>query len=139
MPDVPANRLAEAARKAMGDAGVDQREVDLVVPHGAGSGISDGYEAYTLGELFEKNSRVPMCPLKAFLGHQLGNCVLAELAAGLTMMEHGMVLGQPFDGETNGRVPLELVRSNRQHAVQIMLKLATGFTGHDAAMVFSKG
>jgi 3-oxoacyl-[acyl-carrier-protein] synthase II len=138
MPDVPANRLAEASRKAMADAEVNSREVDLVVPHGAGSGISDGYEAYTLGQLFEKGSRAPMCPLKAYLGHQLGNCVLAELAAGLMMMEHGLVLGQPFGGETNGRVPLELVRANRQHSVRIMLKLATGFTGHDAAMVFRK-
>ena len=122
----------------MADAGVNSREVDLVVPHGAGSGISDGYEAHTLGQLFEKGSRAPMCPLKAYLGHQLGNCVLAELAVGLMMMEHGLVLGQPFDGETNGRVPLELVRANRQHSVRIMLKLATGFTGHDAAMVFRK-
>jgi len=136
--DVPANRLASAAQKALTDAGVSAAEVDLVVPHGAGSAISDGYEAHTLGQLFEKSSPALLCPLKVYLGHQLGNCVVMELAVAFMMMRRGLVLGQPFEGQINGRVPLEMPRDNRPHSIQVMLKLATGFTGHDAALVFRK-
>jgi 3-oxoacyl-(acyl-carrier-protein) synthase len=137
--DVPANRLASAAKKALGEAGVSPVEVDLVVPHGAGSAVSDGYEAHSLGQIFDEHSPALLCPLKPYLGHQLGNCVIVELAASLLMMREGVVLGQPFDMQPNGRVPLEIPQSNRPHSSQILMKLATGFTGHDAVLLFRRG
>ncbi len=136
--DVSANRLAAAVKETISNGGASPQEIDVIVPHGAGSAISDGYEAKSLAESFDSSSSAVLCPLKPFLGHQLGNSVIAELAVAMMMMQEGLVLGQPFEGKQSDRVPIELVRENTKREIRMLLKTATGFTGHDAALLFRR-
>jgi hypothetical protein len=56
----------------------------------------------------------------------------------MMMMLVGLVLGQPFEGKQSDRVPIELVRENTKREIRMLLKTATGFTGHDAALLFRR-
>ena len=73
IPDVRAARLAGVISDVFTKTGVSGESVDLVVPHGAGTQLSDGYEAGCIKQSF---ARVPM----PAVGVSLDLDALAEIA-----------------------------------------------------------
>ena len=69
------------------------RDLDLVIPHGACTPLSDKYEARTFKEHCDGFSEdVSYTALKPYLGHNLGGNVLLETAALMMMFEQNCIL-----------------------------------------------
>lgn len=139
LPDVPAGRLAGVIREALAEAEVPADALDLVVPHGAGMRVSDGYEAACLREaLGEKPKRAVATTFKPYFGHLLAASAVLEIGAMLLAMRHGEVPAALHTDPSSADIPISLAGQPAARRIEHSLKLATGFTGHDAALVFSR-
>ncbi|MCP4593698.1 MAG: hypothetical protein GY842_23425 [bacterium] len=138
-PDIRAARLATVITKASEQSGVSLNELDLIIPHGAATGISDGYEAACLAQALQgARERVVATVLKPYVGHMLGASGIVETICALVAMRHRSIPATLHTRPDHVKLPIPLVTTAIGHPVNTMLKLSTGFTGHDAAAVFQR-
>lgn len=134
IPDVRAARLEDVIREACSRCNVLPEAIDLIVPHGAGTQLSDGYEAACIKDALGTQCHAPSAVFKPAVGHMLaGSAVIDTLCALLALKHNSIPMG--------GRLPignsLEMSEPNAvQRNLSVLLKTSTGFTGHDAAMLF---
>jgi len=133
IPDARAARLKDVIRSACSNAGTDPSAVDLIVPHGAATQLSDGYEAACIKQAFENQSKASAAVFKPPIGHMLAASAIIDTLCALLVLKHQSIPASccPADGNS-------LPASSRPPAqLKTLLKTSTGFTGHDAALLFS--
>jgi 3-oxoacyl-(acyl-carrier-protein) synthase len=140
VPDVRSARLAAVISESLKSAVAES--IDLIVPHGAATQLSDAYEADCLGKAFanadcEADSGVTTA-FKPYVGHMLAASVLIDTICALLAMKHSLVPPTPNSNNGLAKLPAPLALKPQARTVAAILKLATGFTGHDAALVFRK-
>jgi 3-oxoacyl-(acyl-carrier-protein) synthase len=139
IPDVRSNRLADVTRRMLDVAHDRGVEVDLFMPHGAATTISDGYEATCLAlALKDRLTDAVAAVYKPHVGHMLASSAVVEVSAGLLAMRHGTLPGTLNAQGGCGKLPVPLVSKTSAHEVRGMMKLSTGFTGHDAAGLYRR-
>jgi len=137
IPDVRAARLRDVIRTAMSVTNVTPSAIDLVVPHGAGTGLSDGYEAACLKDAFADAASPAIATVfKPAVGHMLAASGVIETIAALLAMKHQRVPATLNSTVPSANLPVPLAMETQRRSVRTLLKLSTGFTGHDAAGVF---
>ncbi len=139
IPDVRAARLRTVIKDALTQSGVAAESIDLVVPHGASTPLSDGYEAACLKDALDGVPlRAAGAAFKPAVGHMLAASGIIETVAALLAMREQRVPGTV--NATNGPIslPVPLLTATAARPVNTILKLSTGFTGHDAALVFRR-
>ncbi len=139
IPDVRSGRLGKCVQNVMGRANVSPSQIDLVIPHGAATPLSDGYEANCLESALEGQAkRAVATAFKPNFGHLLATSGIAELIAMFLCMKHQEVPATLHSDPTRVRIPVPLVTERTERPVNVALKLSTGFTGHDAAAIFAR-
>ncbi len=140
VPDIQAARLRDAITTAISRAGVSARDIDLIVPHGTATYTGDGYEAACVEQALDGRSagQAVATAFKPYVGHLLAASGLIELAAALLAVRHQIVPATLNTRAERANFPVPLVTSPQARAVNTVLKLFTGFTGHDAALIFRK-
>lgn len=137
IPDVRAARLREVIKQAMSDTDVSVEELDLVVPHGASTQLSDGYEASCLDRaLTGKRDHVVATAFKPAVGHMLAASGIIETICALLAVRHQAVPPTLNSRPEQVRLPVPLATTLIERPIKTVLKLSTGFTGHDAASIF---
>lgn len=137
IPDVRAARLATAITRAMELAEISPADVDLVVPHGASTSLSDGYEAACLTRAFEgKKSEGVATVIKPNVGHMLAASGVIETIGLLLAIKHQRVPGTLGSDPARSKLPVPLIASTTDKPIKTAMKLSTGFTGHDTAIIF---
>ena len=142
LPDVSAARLSGVIQSVLDTTESQWSDIDLVIPHGAGTALSDRYEA----ECVERSMRRPgvessvpcsahAAVFKPNFGHLLGASGLIETAAGLLCLKHQCV-PPCAGGAADRRFPFPFVSDALPKPLRSLLKVSTGFTGHDAASLF---
>lgn len=139
IPDVRSNRLHEVIDRTMTACGLGQKNVDLIVPHGTGTTISDGYEASCIAKTFERGvTGAVATAFKPHVGHTLAASAVIELTASLLSMRHNTIPGTLNSRSGCERMSVPLVTETTAREVNTLLKLSTGFTGHDAASIYRR-
>lgn len=137
VPDVAALRLAKVIGECLARAGRSPQEIDVVVPHGAGSWISDGYEARCIELAWENAADHTVATvLKPYTGHMLGCSGVMETIGALIGMREDKVFATPSVNASECKLRLPLVDTLQSREVRTLLKVSTGFTGHDAATLW---
>ncbi len=137
IPDVRAGRLCSVISKVMSRANVSAGELDLIVPHGASTQLSDGYEAASLaGALTGQRDHAIMTALKPYVGHMLAASGIIDTIGMLLAMKHQAVPATLNTRPKQVQLPVPLATSHIERPIRTALKLSTGFTGHDAALLF---
>jgi 3-oxoacyl-(acyl-carrier-protein) synthase len=140
VPDVRAARLRGVIEEALRSGEVAADRLDLIIPHGASTSLSDGYESACLSEgLAGRAKQAVAAVLKPYTGHLLASSGIIEIIGALLAMKHGCVPATPHTSRPNGSLPVPLVTQRTERTVNTFLKLSTGFTGHDAALLFRRG
>lgn len=137
LPDVRGMWLREAIREALRRADVRMESIDLVVPHGAGTSLSDRYEATCLEQAAGGPLRgAHAAAFKPNYGHLLATSGIIDTVAALLAMKRGTV--PPLYGASGAATdfPATFVGAPTRRDIRTVLKLFTGFTGHDAALLF---
>lgn len=137
IPDVRASKLAEVITRSMAVAGVSPEQIDLIVPHGAATQLSDGYESACLATaLHGRRDHAVATAFKPYFGHMLAASGLIDTVATVLSLKHQTVPATLHTSPENVRLPVPLATAVLRRPIRTVLKLCTGFTGHDAAMVF---
>jgi 3-oxoacyl-[acyl-carrier-protein] synthase II len=130
---------AEAIKAALQQTGTAARNIDLVVPHGAGSPLHDRYEAIGLTEVFGRDAIRPLITaLKPYVGHTLAGSSIIELVLALLGLSHGIVPATLNWKTADPQLGVQPVDSPRSADVKTWMKTATGFGGFHAACVFTQ-
>ncbi len=139
IPDIRGARMREVVERCLSRCGVEAAGIDLIVPHGASTQLSDGYEAGCLHEaLGGRATEAVAAVFKPAVGHMLAASCLIETIASLLAMRHGCVPGTMNAAGEASALPVPLVCKTTDRRVETLLKLSTGFTGHDAALLFRR-
>jgi 3-oxoacyl-(acyl-carrier-protein) synthase len=137
LPDVRSGRLRECVSSALSNADLQPSDIDLIVPHAAATAISDGYEARSVAEAFgERSTNAVVTAFKPYVGHTLAASGLMEAIVSLLAMKHGCVPGSPHTRTQCSQLPCPVITETTSVDVRTLLKLSTGFTGHDAATLY---
>ncbi len=129
--------LALAIERALAHARLLPAAIDLVHLHGTGTVYNDAMECRALERIFA--TPPPLAGSKAQLGHTLGAAGLLESLIAIEALERGLAPPNVRLARPEADFPAALVRGTTplgraRHA----LKIAAGFGGIDAALVFAR-
>jgi len=135
-PDYEGRGVGLAAARAIAQAGVATADIDVLHLHGTGTKANDTAEAIGLGNVFGEGTP-PAFGTKSQTGHTLGAAGTIESLLAIAALERGQVprnigLEQSAVDERLDLVTAPRALSRARHA----LKVASGFGGVQAAMVF---
>lgn len=135
-PSRTGEELAIAIKKAMEQADVKTDAIDFISGHGTATLYNDEMEAKAINIAGLKD--VPVNSLKPYFGHTLGAAGILESVVALSSMKQSTII--PTQGFENLGVPVPV---NVPHTITTknihkILKIAAGFGGCNAALVFTK-
>lgn len=135
-PSRTGEELYQAIQKAMNDAGLSSKDIDLISAHGTATIYNDEMEAkaFTLAEL----QTVPVNSLKGYYGHTLGAAGLIESIISIHSLKENLVIPTLGFKKMGVTMPLNICDSLLEVHLKNCLKTASGFGGCNAALVISK-
>ena len=135
LPEPRGEQAAECMRAALGDAGIEPREVDYVNTHGTGTVQGDLAEVQALRRLFGVGIP-PFSSTKSMTGHAIGAAGALELIFSIAMLEEGFLAPsinvEKADPAFEG-LPIVTEPTNRR--VATILSNNFGFGGTNASLV----
>jgi 3-oxoacyl-[acyl-carrier-protein] synthase-1/3-oxoacyl-[acyl-carrier-protein] synthase II len=134
-PDELGRGLSRAAEKALADAGLDARRVELVSAHATATRHNDAAEMHALNRIFDAASAPVLQPYKAVIGHALGAAGALETLAALTCLSERVLPAAVGDGELDADFRGRLLERNERATASVCLKLSAAFGGTNAALV----
>ncbi|MET9995254.1 ketosynthase chain-length factor [Streptomyces mutabilis] len=129
-------RLADAARLALADAGVNAGDIDVVFADAAGARAADRAEAEALAALFGPRG-VPVTAPKSMTGRLLAGGASLDVAAALLTLRDQVIPPTVGTTEPAADCPVDVVTAPRETAVRHALVLARGRGGFNSAAVLS--
>jgi 3-oxoacyl-[acyl-carrier-protein] synthase-1 len=135
-PSRTGEELAIAIGNALKEAGLKPDEVSFVSAHGTATLYNDEMESKALGIAGLQD--IPVNSFKGYWGHTLGAAGLIESIATIRSMESNLLFRSAGFNEPGVPVSLNVIRENVHTPVQNCLKIASGFGGCNAAIVFRK-
>lgn len=137
IPDIRSSRLRDVIVEVMAKTDVCVGDLDLIVPHGAATHLSDGYESSCLAQALQgKREHAVATAFKPYVGHMLAASGIIDTICTLLAMKHQAIPATLHTAPDSVQLPVPLVTTRVQCPVKTVLKLSTGFTGHDAALIF---
>ncbi|MFD0691997.1 beta-ketoacyl-[acyl-carrier-protein] synthase family protein [Actinomadura fibrosa] len=133
--------MAEAIRAAMDLARIGPDDIGYINAHGSGTKQNDRHETAAFKRsLGARAYEVPVSSVKSMIGHSLGAIGSIEIAASALALEQQVVpptanLHTPDPECDLDYVPL----SARDHAMEVVLSVGSGFGGFQSAMLLAKG
>lgn len=112
------------------------KQVDYISAHGTATPYNDEMESIALTRA--GLNHVPVNSLKGYWGHTLGAAGIIESVACIHTLKSNLLfktLGYTESGVTN---PLAIIDETSEKNVQTCLKMASGFGGSNAALLFCK-
>jgi len=127
-----------AAQRALARAELAAAGVDYLHLHGTGTDYNDAMEAQAVARLFDGPS-APASGTKAQTGHTLGAAGIVESLIAIEALRRGLAPANVGLEEVGVHSALDLVREPRPlGSARHALKLAAGFGGINAALVFER-
>ena len=126
---------AAAIRAALADAGVDARDVGMIVAHGNGTPTSDASEAAGILDVFGAKAP-PVTAFKWATGHLIAAAGSLETVLALEALSRRVVPGIPvLDRVDPAFADLPVARESRATSGEVALVISRGFGGTDAELV----
>jgi 3-oxoacyl-[acyl-carrier-protein] synthase I len=135
-PSRTGEELAMAIGKALKEAGVEAGDISFISAHGTATLYNDEMESKALG--IAGLSDTPVNSFKGYWGHTLGAAGVIESIATIQTLEKNRLFRSAGFEDPGVPVPLNVIRKNTDTAVQNCLKIASGFGGCNAAIVYRK-
>jgi 3-oxoacyl-(acyl-carrier-protein) synthase len=140
IPNFAANHHELALRRALERSRLVPADIDAIVAHGAGTTLSDAYEARAITAVFGDGAagRPRITALKGHCGHTLGASALLETIALCLALEHGILPAAAGFEEEDPKLRLRLASRPEPLALRTAMKIANGFAGFNAAAVLRR-
>ncbi len=134
-------RQAECIRMALGRAGLEPEQIDVVSTHATGTSSGDSQECIALREVFGQSEHTHINNTKSYIGHAMGAAGSLELAGNLPTFRdkvvHPTINVDEIDPECelNGLVINEAKESKR---VDYILNNSFGMLGINSVVIISR-
>jgi len=139
VPDMASDSYKIAIETAIKNSNIAKEEVDLIVPHGVGTQVTDAYEAKAITSVFGKNPKKPLISaFKPYTGHNLGSTALLETVILLMAMENNLVPPTLNCNDVDLKLNIEPVKELTKADLKTVMKTACGFAGYNASVIFKK-
>lgn len=128
--------LALAINRAVKEAGITHRDIDIISAHGTATLYNDEMEAkaFALAGL----SGTPLHSFKGYIGHTLGAAGVAESAMLLEAIRYQTIIPSAGFSQLAAGQTLNVSALPESASINHTLKTASGFGGCNAAMVWTK-
>jgi len=135
-PSRTGDGLYFAINMALAEAGLQAEKIDYISAHGTGTGYNDEMEAKAIA--WASLERKPVNIFKGYIGHTLGAAGIIESVYAFESMIGNLLF--PSMGFTNLGVSkdLNIIKTLEQAPLHFCLKLASGFGGCNAAVIYRK-
>jgi act minimal PKS ketosynthase (KS/KS alpha) len=132
--------MAEAIKVALAKAGLDRSDVDYINAHGSGTKQNDRHETAAFKRsLGERAYEVPVSSIKSMVGHSLGAIGSIEVAACALALDRQVVPPTANLCNADPECDLDYVpRVAREHTMDTVLSVGSGFGGFQTAMVLTR-
>lgn len=139
VPQVGSDSYHRAMLKAFEQSGVDKEDIELLCPHGIGSRVADYYESKAITDIFGNNRKKPLITaLKPYIGHNLGNSALIEIAILLLSLRNEIVLPALNCENVNPSYKITLTKDQTKLKMSIVMKICAAFAGYNSAAIFRR-
>ncbi|MCX6281279.1 MAG: beta-ketoacyl synthase N-terminal-like domain-containing protein [Bacteroidetes bacterium] len=135
-PSRTGEELSLAINKAMEESGLYSEVLDFISAHGTATPYNDEMEAKAIS--LSKINEVQVNSLKGYWGHTLGASGLMEAAALINSMKTNRLFKTLGFEEPGVSERINVVSETIYKPVNACLKMASGFGGCNAALVFQK-
>ncbi len=134
------SRTAEGMYYAVSDAlkysGIEAKQIDCISAHGTATAYNDEMEAIGFSRLGLEST--PVHSLKGFWGHTLGAAGVIETAALVWSIRNNKVLPTIGFEEIGVSIPLNINKKIQDKNINYALKIASGFSGINSAIILKK-
>lgn len=134
-------RVAECMRLAIGRAGIEPADVDIVSTHATATETGDIQEATALRQVFGDFDGVQVNNTKSFIGHAMGAAGALELAGNLGSFDDGVVHATINVTELDPRCAVRNLVMNDSRSVgrvEYILNNSFGMLGINSAVVVKR-
>jgi 3-oxoacyl-(acyl-carrier-protein) synthase len=139
IPAISGDSYKISVEAAIKNSKIKKSDIDLIIPHGVGTKVTDAYEAKVITDIFGRNPKRPLITaFKPYVGHNLGSTALIETAILLMALEKNMVPRTLNYNEVDYNLGIRLVKKNIKAKLKTALKMACGFAGYNGAAIFRK-
>ncbi len=128
--------LYQAMKKAIAEAGIDEKKIDIISAHGTATLYNDEMESKAIN--LAGLQHVPVNSLKGFYGHTLGAAGLIESVISILSLKKNIMLPTPGFNTAGTSLPVNVSNTILEGEYQCCLKTASGFGGCNAAIVLQK-
>ncbi len=135
-PSRTGEELAFAIRNAVRESGITTRDLNFISAHGTATLYNDEMESKSLALV--NCSEVPANSFKGYWGHTLGGAGILESALTIHTMKENMLFRSAGFSEIGVPEPVNVIREHKTAQVNNALKIASGFGGCNAAIIFRK-
>ena len=139
VPQIGSKSYQKAMINAFKQSGLEKEDINLVCPHGVGSGPIDYYEAKAITDIFGENPESPLITtFKPYIGHNLGGSALLESAILLLSLKNNIIPETLNCDEVDPRFNISLIKQTKKKELTTAMKICCAFAGFNAATVFKK-
>jgi 3-oxoacyl-[acyl-carrier-protein] synthase II len=131
----------KAMELALKDAGIDRERVGYISAHGTSTPTNDPIESKAVKQVFGEHAfKLAMSSTKSQIGHLLGGTSVVESIATIKALQDGILPPTINHFEPDPECDLDYVpnASRKVEQLDCAMKIATGFGGHYAALVFKR-
>ena len=131
--------LTIAIEKAIAQANITPKDIDLIIPHGAGIPQDDMAEAKGIeSALGNEVRRIPVWPTKSMLSNTGAACGALDIIAAVYAMRDGLIPAAKNCEKTAPGCNLNIVKNNTKADIRYALCCGYTFGGQTAAIVLKK-
>lgn len=139
IPDMAGDSYKIAIETVLKNSKVSKEDIDLIIPHGVGTKVTDAYEAKAITDIFGKDPEKPLITaFKPYIGHNLGSTALLETAILLLSLQNNIIPPTLNSQIPDSNLNLYPVKEIIRKELKIVMKTACGFAGFNAAIIFRK-
>jgi len=130
------SRTGEGLLLAIKNTIKDKKDIDFISAHGTATPYNDNMEAVAISRAGLAN--VPTNSLKAYFGHTLGAAGVLEIIISLEALKNNVLINTLTCDNLGVTEEINIIKETKEQKINNVLKLASGFGGGNAAVLFLK-
>ncbi len=128
--------LFRSVKNTLASANITVSDIDFISAHGTATVYNDEMESIAFDRL--GMNQIPLNSLKGYFGHTLGAAGVLETAICIQSMRNNFLIRSIGYNKPGTTKELSVLTTNKQTAVNCVLKTASGFGGANASLILRK-